>query len=171
MPRRTEIPEGKNLWPDVGAGSTGPIDPAKWYTVTNTSSGKCVDDTAGSTADGAAVQQWTCVPGSTNQQWQFQATDSGYYKVVSRNASNAVWDVTGGTGAGNGAKIQLWAYGGGTNQQWKPVPGAGGTYTLTPRSNPAQCLDVTDVSTADGARLQQWSCSGGAAQSFTLTAQ
>jgi len=98
-------------------------------------------------------------------------TGSGYYKVVSRNAANAVWDVTGGTGAGNGAKIQLWAYGGGTNQQWKAVPQAGGTYTLTPRSNPAQCLDVTDGSTTDGARLQQWTCSGAAAQSFTLTPQ
>ncbi|MFJ6725409.1 RICIN domain-containing protein [Streptomyces sp. NPDC091281] len=163
---------GTYIWPDVGSGTSGPIDPAKWYTVTNINSGKCVDDTAGSTANGAAVQQWACVPGSTNQQWQFQPTDSGYYRVASRNAANASWDVTGGAGAASGAKIQLWSYGGGTNQQWKPVPGTGGTYTLTPRSNPAQCLDVTDVSTADGARLQQWTCSSGnAAQSFTLTPQ
>ncbi|MFE9766370.1 RICIN domain-containing protein [Streptomyces sp. NPDC005808] len=162
---------GTYIWPDAGGGTSGAVDPTKWYTVTNANSGKCVDDAAGSTANGAAVQQWTCVPGSTNQQWQFQPTDSGYYKVVSRNAANAVWDVTGGTGAGSGAKIQLWSYGGGTNQQWKAVPQAGGTYTLTPRSNSAQCLDVTDASTADGARLQQWTCSGGTAQSFTLTPQ
>ncbi|SHL08758.1 RICIN domain-containing protein [Actinacidiphila paucisporea] len=152
-------------------GGSGPVDPTKWYTVKNTSSGKCVDDAAGSTANGAAVQQWACVAGSANQQWQFQATDSGYYKVVGRNSASAAWDVTGGTGVGNGAKIQLWAYGGGTNQQWKPVAASGGTYTLSPRSNTGQCLDVTDTSTADGARLQQWSCTGGPAQSFTLTAQ
>lgn len=152
-------------------GSGGPVDPSRWYTVKNTNSGKCVDDTDGSTANGAFVQQWSCQAGSTNQQWQFQPTDSGYYKVVGRRSATAAWDVTGGAGAGSGAKIQLWAYGAGTNQQWKPVAGPNGTYTFTPRSNTAQCLDVTDVSTADGARLQQWTCTGGAAQSFTLTAQ
>jgi glucosylceramidase len=152
-------------------GGTGPIDSTKWYTVKNVNSGKCVDDAAGSTANGAAVQQWTCTAGSTNQQWQFQPTDSGYYKVVSRNSATAAWDVTGGSGAGDGAKIQLWAYGSGTNQQWRPTAGTGGTYTLNPRSGTGRCLDVTDVSTADGARLQQWTCTGGAAQSFTLTPQ
>ncbi|WP_333768657.1 RICIN domain-containing protein, partial [Streptomyces sp. IBSBF 2435] len=168
---------GTYLWPGAnsgtgtGTGGNGPIDSSKWYTVKNTNSGKCVDDANGSTANGAAVQQWACQAGSANQQWQFQATDSGYFKVVSRNAGSAVWDVTGGSGAGNGAKIQLWSYGSGTNQQWKPVAGANGTYTLTPRSNTGACLDVTDVSTADGARLQQWTCTGGAAQSFTLTEQ
>ncbi|MEW2523033.1 RICIN domain-containing protein [Actinacidiphila alni] len=164
---------GTYIWPgaDSGGTPTGPVDPAAWYTVKNTNSGKCVDDAAGSTANGAAVQQWSCVAGSANQQWRFQPTDSGYYTVVGRNSATAAWDVTGGTGAGSGAKIQLWAYGGGSNQQWKPVPGANGTYTLSPRSNPAQCLDVTDVSTADGARLQQWTCTGGPAQSFTLAPQ
>lgn len=154
-----------------GGGGTGPIDSAKWYTVKNVNSGKCVDDAAGSTANGAAVQQWSCVAGSTNQQWQFQPTDGGFYKVVSRNAATAAWDVTGGSGAGDGAKIQLWAYGSGTNQQWKPTAAANGAYTFNPRSNTGKCLDVTDVSTADAARLQQWACTGGAGQSFTLTAQ
>ncbi|MEE4546351.1 RICIN domain-containing protein [Streptomyces sp. V4-01] len=154
-----------------GGGSTGPVDSSKWYTVKNTNSGKCVDDADGSTGNGAAVQQWACQAGNANQQWQFQPTDSGFYKVVGRNSTSAAWDVTGGPGAGDGAKIQLWAYGSGTNQQWKPVAGANGTYTLTPRSNTGECLDVTDVSTSDGARLQQWTCTGGPAQSFTLTPQ
>ena len=150
----------------------GTIDTTKWYEVVNTNSGKCVDATGGGTANGTAVQQWTCAAGNTNQQWQFQATDSGYYKVVTRNAPTEAWDITGGTGAtGDGVKIQLWSYGGGTNEQWKPIPGTGGTYTFTPRNNSNECLDVTDVSTADGARLQQWTCTGGVAQSFTLTAQ
>jgi glucosylceramidase len=155
----------------AGGGGGGPVDSSKWYAVKNASSGKCVDDADGSTANGAAVQQWACVAGSANQQWQFQPTDSGFYKVVSRNAASAAWDVTGGTGAGDGAKIQLWAYGSGTNQQWKPIAGANGSYSFTPRSNTNQCLDVTDVSPNDGARLQQWTCTNGPAQTFTLTPQ
>ena len=44
-------------------------------------------------------------------------------------------------------------------------------YSFTPRNNTNECLDVTDVSTADGARVQQWTCTGGVAQSFTLAPQ
>jgi glucosylceramidase len=155
-----------------GGGGGGAIDSSRWYTVTNVNSHKCVDAANGGTANGTAVQQWTCFAGNANQQWQFQPTDSGFYKVVTRNAPALGWDVTGGPGAtGNGVKIQLWTYGGGTNEQWKPVVHADGSYAFNPRNNTSECLDVTDVSTADGARLQQWACTGSANQSFTLSAQ
>lgn len=156
-----------------GGGGTGTgINTSAWYQVANTNSGKCVDATNGGTANGTALQQWTCTSGDTNQEWQFQATDSGYYKVVSRNATGQGWDVTGGAGAtGNGVPIQLWAYGGGTNQQWKPVQNADGSWSLSPRNNTGECLDVTGVSTANAALLQQWACStSDVAQKFTLTA-
>ncbi|MET8082157.1 RICIN domain-containing protein [Streptomyces sp. NPDC005303] len=150
----------------------GPIDTTKWYTVKNAHSGKCVDAADGATGNGTAVQQWTCAAGNTNQQWQFQATDGGYYKVVSRNATTAAWNVTGGpTATGDGAKIQLWSYGGGTNEQWKPVQNTDGTYTINPRNSTDECLDVTGTSTADGARLQQWTCSGSTNQRYVLTSQ
>jgi glucosylceramidase len=142
------------------------------YTVKNANSGRCVDAADGATGNGTAVQQWTCATGNTNQQWQFQATDGGYYKVVSRNATTAAWDVTGGpTATGDGAKIQLWSYGGGTNEQWKPVQNTDGTYTINPRNNTDECLDVTGRSTADGVRLQQWTCTGSANQRYVLTSQ
>ncbi|WP_152626281.1 RICIN domain-containing protein [Streptacidiphilus carbonis] len=158
-------------WPPLTSGGGGTINSSAWYQVVSTNSGKCVDATGGGTANGTAVQQWTCGSGNTNQEWQFQPTDSGYYKVVTRNATSEAWDVTGGSGAtGDGVPIQLWSYGGGTNQQWKPVQQADGSYTFSPRSATGECLDVTGVSTADGTRLQQWTCTGGAAQSFSLTA-
>jgi glucosylceramidase len=152
--------------------SSGAVDSAKWYQVINTNSGKCVDVTNGSSANGTAVQQWTCASGNTDQEWQFQPTDSGYYKVVTGNAPTVGWDVTGGAGAtGDGVPIQLWAYGGGSNQQWEPVQHADGSYSFSPRSSTGECLDVTGVSTTDGTQLQQWTCTGGPAQSFTLTAE
>jgi glucosylceramidase len=154
------------------AGSGNGINPSSWYQIVNSNSGDCVDATNGGTSNGTAVQQWACGSGNTNQEWQFQPTDSGYYKVVSRNASTEVWDVTGGASAtGDGVPIQLWAYGGGANQQWQPVLNANGSYTFNPRNNTGECLDVTGKSTANGARLQQWSCTGGSNQSFTLVPQ
>jgi glucosylceramidase len=164
-------------WSPGSGGTTPPpppagLDPAKWYQVVNANSGKCADAAGGGTANGTAVQQWTCASGNTNQEWQFQPTSGGYYQVVTRNAPASGWDVTGGAGAtGDGIPIQLWTSGGGTNQQWLPVQHANGTYSFTPRSNSSECLDVTGVSTADGARLQQWTCTGGTNQAFTITAQ
>lgn len=155
-----------------GGGGGGPIDSLKWYQVVNSNSHKCVDAAGGGTSNGTAVQQWSCASGNSNQQWQFQPTDSGFYKVVTRNAPALGWDVAGGPGAtGNGAQIQLWTNGGGTNQQWKAVAHADGSYSFTPRNNTNECFDVTNVSTSDGARLQQWACNGGAAQSFTINSQ
>ena len=147
------------------------IDPTRWYQVVNTNSGKCLDDAGWGTANGTALQQWTCGAGATNQQWQFRPTSGGYYQVVNRYAPNLVWDVNGGAGAtGDGAQVHLWAYGGGTNQQWLPASLGGGAFRFTAR-NSGKCLDVRDVSTADGAWLQQWGCTGGPAQSFRLVTQ
>src|ERR1700755_761870 len=55
-----------------------------WYTVVNTTSGKCVDARAAATANGTAVQQFTC-NGSTAQEWQFAATSGGYYRADNFN--------------------------------------------------------------------------------------
>ena len=146
------------------------INSSAWYSVSNQNSGSCVDDANGGTTNGTIVQQWACAGSSNNQEWQFTPTDSGYYKVTSRNAA-LVWDITGGAGAtSNGALIQLWGYGGGTNQQWMPVSLGNGTYKFVAR-NSGLCLDVPSASTANGVQLQQYTCNSTAAQSFILTQQ
>lgn len=63
----------------------------------------------------------------------------------------------GPSATGDGTQVQLWSYGGGTNQQWQPVALGGGNYKFVAR-NSGKCLDVRNVSTANGARLQQWTC-------------
>src|SRR5690349_3485989 len=95
------------------------VTPGTWYTAVNLNSGKCVDARAAASANGTAVQQYTCNE-TTAQQWQFTATSGGYYRVGTNNSPNQVWDVT-DVSTADSAKIQLWAYGGGNNQQWQPV--------------------------------------------------
>jgi glucosylceramidase len=154
-----------------GGGGNGGIDPTRWYQVINQNSGKCVDAMNRGAADGTVVQQWSCGSAQSNQQWQFRAGTGGFYTVVGRHAQGLVWDVTGGSGAtDDGAKIQLWSNAQGANQQWQPVSSGDGYVRFVAR-NSGKCLDVTDVSSADGARLQQWSCTGGPAQSFRLVQQ
>ncbi|MEV8544781.1 RICIN domain-containing protein [Streptomyces sp. NPDC051572] len=139
--------------------------PTGYTTVVNKGSGKCVDARSAASADGTAVQQYTC-NGSTAQNWQLVATSDGYYRVNSNLNAAEAWDVT-GVSTADSALIQLWTYSGGNNQQWLPVAEADGAYHFVNR-NSGKCLDVPSASTADSVQLAQYTCNGTAAQSFTL---
>ncbi|MER7909668.1 RICIN domain-containing protein [Streptomyces sp. NPDC096068] len=156
------------VWTGGGSAPGGPVDPAAWYRVANAHSGACLDAADWGTADGTALQQWSCGTGA-NQKWQFRPTSDGHYQVVNQFNSR-VWDVDGGSGAtAAGVRVHLWSYVGGTNQQWRPeATGTAGQYRFVARHS-AKCLAVDNASTADGARLSQRDCDGSAAQRFALT--
>jgi chitinase len=116
--------------------------------------GKCVDVAAASSADGTAVQIYTC-NGTTAQQW---AVGSGTIKALGK-----CLDVTAASTA-NGAKVQLYTCNGTGAQAW--------TYNASTHDivNTAanKCLDATDQSSADGTRLQIWTCTGTSNQKWTV---
>ncbi|WP_398875021.1 RICIN domain-containing protein [Streptomyces prunicolor] len=147
------------------ANSAAAALPTGYTTVVNKGSGKCVDARSAASADGTAVQQYTC-NGSTAQNWQLVATDGGYYRVNSNLNAAEAWDVT-GVSTADSALIQTWTYSGGNNQQWLPVVESDGAYHFVNR-NSGKCLDVPSASTADSVQLAQYTCNGTAAQSFTL---
>ena len=74
-------------------------------------SGKCLDVTGASTADGAAVIQWTCGSG-TNQQWTLASNGS----IVSRSSGKCL-DVP-GFSTTDGTALDQWACNGGANQSF-----------------------------------------------------
>jgi glucosylceramidase len=116
--------------------------------------GKCVDVAGANSADGTAVQLYTC-NGSTAQQW----TRPGDGTI--RSLGKCL-DVT-SAATTDGAKVQLYTCNGSAAQQW--------TYTtghdiVNPQAN--KCLDVSDNNSADGARLQIWTCTGAANQKWTM---
>ncbi|WP_410603772.1 RICIN domain-containing protein [Amycolatopsis sp. lyj-90] len=149
----------------VAPAAQAAIVPDTWYTVT-AGSGKCVDARAAGSANGTVVQQYACNQ-TFSQQWQFQPTSGGYYRVNTRNNPAQVWDVA-DVSTSDGGLIHLWAYGGGNNQQWQPVEEAGGAYHFVSR-NSGKCLDLPGLSTQDSVQLQQYACNGSSAQSFRLT--
>ena len=140
--------------------------PDGWYTVAAANSGKCVDARAAGSADGTAVQQYTCNR-TSSQQWQFQPTGDGSFRINARTNPAAAWDVA-NVSTADGGLVQLWTYGGGANQQWQAVDEGSGRYHFVSR-NSGKCLDVPGASTADSVQLQQYTCNGTAAQSFMLT--
>jgi beta-glucanase (GH16 family) len=149
--------EGDNLKATVVANSI--------YTIKNRKSGKMLDITGGSTADGAVVIQWSS-NGGTNQQWQFISVGSGYYKIKNVK-SGKIMDIEGASTV-NGAKNIQWTDNGGTNQQWSLVSAGSGYYKIKNRKS-GKILDITGASTADGAVDIQWSDNGGTNQQWFFT--
>jgi hypothetical protein len=153
----------------VGAGSASaaPVT-GTWYTVANGNSGKCLDAAAGASANGTAVQQYTC-NSSTAQEWEFlPATDAGYYVIVNNNSPQPAIDVA-GPSTSTGALIHLWSNGGWSSQEWQPVQESSGAYHFVSHYS-GLCLDVPSASTADSVQLQQYTCNGTAAQAWALSA-
>ena len=104
----------------VGAQAGVVPDAGRWYTVLNVNSGKALETSGWSTADGADVVQWTNL-GGANQQWRFVATGDGYYRVLNRHSGKAL-EVYAWSTANGGDAVQ-WTDLGGANQQWTLVPG------------------------------------------------
>ncbi|MET9697815.1 ricin-type beta-trefoil lectin domain protein [Streptomyces sp. NPDC006529] len=114
--------------------------------------GKCLDVSGFGTADGTAVQIWSC-GNSTNQFWS--AYTDGTLRSMGKCLEAA------GFGTANGTKIQIWACHGGSNQIWQPYNGG--------YRNPVsgRCLDIPGYSTTDGTQLQLWDCHGDSNQKWT----
>lgn len=134
------------------------------YTIVNQSTGTCVDETAGSNANGTVVQQWACQAGNTNQQWKFTATSNGYYELTPQNSTTAAWNVV-NVGTSPGTGIQLWAYSGGKNEQFFPTQQSNGDYTFTDL-NSGLCLNLPN--TNNGQQLQINTCNGSTSENFAL---
>ncbi|MGW2292019.1 RICIN domain-containing protein [Streptomyces phaeochromogenes] len=94
------------------------VDTNAWYVLVNRNSGKALDLSGASTADGARAGQRTRNDGA-NQQWQFVDSGDGFYRLKARN-SGKVLDVAGASTA-DGAAIQQWADHDGANQQFRPA--------------------------------------------------
>jgi Alpha-L-arabinofuranosidase B, catalytic/Carbohydrate binding module (family 6)/Ricin-type beta-trefoil lectin domain-like len=143
---------------------------SSWFEVVNQASGLCATAAGGSTANGTAVDETACTS-AASQLWRFMTTGvSGEYEVVNDNsqAEGESWNITGGVSAtAPGDTLQTWNYGGtgNTNALFAAKPGSAGYYTFVP-DNSSLCLDAP--STASGVQLQQNTCNGSTAESFSL---
>ena len=133
----------------VNAAGGGPVV-GTWYNLTNRNSGKYMDVTGSSTADGAQLDQWTA-NSNTSQQWTLTATDSGYYTLSNRNSGKAAFvsDI-----GGEGAWVTQQPYGGSTAAQWTLTATDSGYYEITNRAS-GKAMQIDGGSTADGAIVVQ----------------
>ncbi len=138
------------------------------YYIRSYYSGKYLDVTNNSSANGANIQQWSYLA-NTAQRFQLADAGDGYYYIYT-GASNytKVVDVEGKSTA-DGANVLQYAFNGGSNQKFKFVEVKDGVYAiLTGVSSEKSCLDVYNWSTADGGNIAQWTYWGGDCQLWYL---
>lgn len=136
------------------------------YKLVNRNSGKVLDVSDSSTADGAAVIQWPW-NGGVNQEWNLVPNGDGSYRLVN-GRSGKVLESPGGSA--EGASLDQRADTGGGNQWWQLVPSTTSGYFRLVNSSTGWCADVANASTADGAKVIQWPTTGGANQDWQLAA-
>ncbi|MCP2243868.1 non-reducing end alpha-L-arabinofuranosidase family hydrolase [Lentzea aerocolonigenes] len=144
--------------------SAATVDTTAWYVLVNRNSGKALDVSSASTADGANLVQRTRT-NATNQQFQFVDSGGGYYRLRARH-SGKVLDVFNWSTA-DGAAIVQWADGNGANQQFRLADSDSGYVRLVNR-NSNKVVEVQGLSTADGAGVAQWGDWNGSNQQWQL---
>ncbi|WP_433088823.1 ricin-type beta-trefoil lectin domain protein [Dactylosporangium sp. CA-052675] len=156
----TVVVSGGN-WPSgaravmAAAGVSGGNTGGGAFALRGQGSGRCLDITGASTANGALAEIWDC-NGGANQ--QFTATAAGELRVY--NGTKCL-DVL-GRGTANGTAVEIWDCNGQTNQQFRL--NGNGTITAVGAN---RCLDVSGNGTANGTRVQIWDCGGAANQQWS----
>ncbi|GAA3419445.1 glycoside hydrolase family 27 protein [Streptosporangium vulgare] len=119
-------------------------------------SGRCVDVSGASQANGAQVQLWDC-NGQANQRWT--PTAAGELRVYGGKCLDVY-----NRGTTDGAQVVIWDCNGQDNQRWRL--NSDGTITAVGAN---KCLDASSNGTANGTRLTIWTCNGGSNQRWTRT--
>ncbi|GAA1986820.1 RICIN domain-containing protein [Kitasatospora viridis] len=148
--------------PDSGVPTTGT------HTLTNAKSGKLMDVSGGSTANGAPIIQWQS-NGGTNQQWTLNRLADNVYTLTSVKSGRCLEVPNWSTGTG--LQLDQWTCNGGANQQWAAdLVGSltGSSYQLT-NINSGLTVEVSGASTTAGAAVDQGAGSGAANQQWTLS--
>ena len=147
---------------DTAAGTVA-ASTAGTVTLTARNSGKCLDVTSASTANNAAVKQFTC-NGGANQRWQAVDAGGGFVRLLAGHSGKCL-DVANASTANNAAVIQF-SCGAGTNQQFQLQDAGNGAVRIVARHS-GRCLDIANGATTDGAALIQFTCGSGTNQQFT----
>ncbi|MGW0842834.1 RICIN domain-containing protein [Streptomyces sp. NPDC002787] len=151
-------------WTDARDGYTVTLLPPSNTTISTVAvvqhSGQCLDDTNLSTANGPQYQQYDC-EGGYQQMLDLKPVSgkADTYTIVNEHSDKCL-DVSGASTA-DGAAVGQWTCNGGTNQQFtlRPVTalGNGKDYQLV-AVHSGKCVDVSQISTAVGAKIHQWPC-------------
>jgi hypothetical protein len=152
------------------AASTATINGSAWYWIRSTlNPALCLENRNAAVLAGTPTTQGTCEGSSVenmlaNELWHFAATDSGYYRIVSK-AVPTMW--MGAANASVGTAIAL-STSANNQAEWFATLNADGTYSFQMRSGGSRCIGVIGAATTAPTDLALANCAATAAQKFTL---
>ena len=135
-----------------------------YYLIQHVGSGKYLDITDESTANGARLQIWQKYPEHQNQVFQFVKVGN-YWKIIAHNSGKAI-EVR-NSSKSNNAHVAQWSYDGLKCQQWSIIQNSDGIVSFKNR-NSGKYLDVSGNGTANGTKVVQYTSNGTTAQKFRL---
>lgn len=138
------------------------IDPE--FQLINKNSGKLLEITSASTANGAGAGQWGPT-GNPTQIWGLHPTGSGYTQLLNKNSGKLLEIPSAQTA--NGVQAGQWGPTGNATQDWTLTVTSDGSWQITNR-NSGKYLEVTSAATTDGAPVGQWSATGNSCQNWRL---
>jgi hypothetical protein len=158
-------------WSITGVGPVA-IDPGRPYRLMPKHvSGKALDISGGSQNNGTAVQLWDAWGGDP-QKLVMKDGGKGNIKLTMKANNNKCVGPQGGALA-SGKYLEIQDCNGSDSQAWitGETAAGSGTFMLKNVGAPGLCLDVSGFGTANGARMQIWSCTGANNQLFGVEPQ
>ncbi|GGY74428.1 hydrolase [Streptomyces nitrosporeus] len=152
------------LGASVSGPSGEPSGVAATYTLTNRNSGKCLEVSGGSPADGANVVQRAC-DGGSQQRWRLQDLGDDTHRLLNA-ATGKVLD-TADCSAADGADLRQWSWLDNPCQRFRFLATDSGHVRIVNQAT-GKVADVADCSTADAADVRQWTWLNNACQQWRL---
>ena len=129
-------------------------------------SGKCMDVSGASSANGIGVMHGECLNPANALNQVFEVSPSGNgFQLMARHSGRCV-DVA-NVSTADGTPIQQWDCNNGGNQQFRQEWWGPSGYARYIAQHSGKCLDVPGASTG-WVQFQQWTCSGAEQQLFHL---
>jgi len=126
-------------------------------------SDKCLNLWGNLSNNGNPIVQWDCLPNpnpNDGETFTMVPRENGAYYNIEINSTDKCIDVT-GAGTGNGVKLQQWDCSSPpvAQQLWQFIPIAGqDPWVAFIAKHSGKCMDVSDVSQSNGAKIHQWDC-------------
>lgn len=147
----------------VGGGSTTSGVYAGSTELKPSHSGKCIDISAGSTADGARAIQYDCW-GGDNQEFAVDSMGNGQYRLRNVLSGKCLGTVNAATN--NGAALEQRTCGANDSQTFNLNSKGSGNFEIK-NVKSGRCVDVANGSTANVATMQLYDCWGAPGQTFS----
>ncbi|WP_307781836.1 RICIN domain-containing protein [Streptomyces sp. MBT65] len=155
------IADHATRWQDYwSAGGIGYIGDAPLSIEIPGATGKCLDVEGGATANGTAIQVYTC-GGGPAQEWRFQGSYADGYALVNTKSQKCL-EVAGGKNA-DGTKIQIYTCNGSKAQQWDFDVRAAGVFRNAATD---KCLNLPSFDNSKNSSLL--TCNSSASQKLRI---